>query len=70
MRVEAKTAINHDTQSNGVAVDDHCCGCWHVVLDEDDPLHPYAKCNECGEIRMATFPGISVAPGAGWVRKA
>ncbi len=32
-----------------------CCGCWNIVLDEDAPLEPYARCNECGEIIVATF---------------
>lgn len=59
MKVEVKTMQNHDENLDGTPRDQHCCGCWHICLDEDAPLRPYAQCNECGEIRHAVFPGIS-----------
>jgi len=51
MKIEFKTAIPHDKGE--------CCGCWHFIIDEDAPSRPYARCNECGEMREAVFPGIS-----------
>lgn len=70
MKVEVKTANNHSMNRDGTERDPHCCGCWNICLDEDNPLVPYAQCNECGEIRGAVFPGIdqgnwSDVPGKG-----
>jgi len=53
MIIEFRTAEWH-----GYDREEHCCGCWHVCVDADAPLVPYVKCNECGEIRKAIFPGI------------
>ena len=58
MIVEFKTAIHHANNEDGSERKDHCCGCWHFCLDEDAPQKPYARCNECGEIRIAIFKGI------------
>jgi len=58
MIIEFRTAEWHGYDRNGVVREDHCCGCWHVCVDADAPLVPYVKCNECGEIRKAIFPGI------------
>jgi hypothetical protein len=58
MRFEFPTANNHTMNADGGDRAEHCCGCWHYVVDENDPQRPYAQCNECREIRVATFPGI------------
>ena len=58
MKFEMKTLIHHALNEDGSTRTDHCCGCWNIILDEDDPLGPYAQCNECGEIRKATYPGV------------
>jgi len=60
MRIVLKTWANHSTNADGTERANHCCGCWNINLDEDAALVPYAQCNECGEIRAAVFPGISI----------
>src|SRR6185437_3615415 len=37
---------------------DHCCGCWNVFIDSDDPFASYVICNECGEMRHFTVSGL------------
>lgn len=59
MEIKLKTIIHHDKNANGTQRERFCCGCWNTCLDEDRPLVPYAQCNECGEIRVAIFPGIN-----------
>lgn len=60
MRIEFLTARSHADNADGSPRAPHCCGCWHFVVDQTDPCRPYAQCNECGEIRTATFPGIDL----------
>lgn len=58
MIITVKTGINHDTNPDGSPRDEHCCGCYHISLDEDAPWSPYAVCNECGDVRQFEAPGI------------
>lgn len=58
MDIVIKTPIWHEKNADGSVRQEHCCGCWNFILTEDDPSRPYAKCNECGEIRVARFNGI------------
>ena len=51
MRFELPTAIHHATKPDGTECEDHCCGCWHIILDEGASWPVYARCNECGEHR-------------------
>ena len=60
MKFEMKTLLHHANNEDSTQRDDHCCGCWNIILDEDAPEVPYAQCNECGEIRQANFPGVLV----------
>ena len=57
MKVGIKTTNHHALNADGTERQEHCCGCWDVYLDEDIPV-PYAVCNECREVRLASFPGI------------
>lgn len=59
MKFEMKTMLHHANNADGTERDDHCCGCWNFCVDEDMPTQPYAQCNECGETRTASFPGIT-----------
>lgn len=58
MKFEIKTAMSHLQNADGSYRGEHCCGCWHFIMDEDAPERPYAKCNECGDVRYGIFPGV------------
>jgi hypothetical protein len=51
MQFVAATMIHHATESDGTERKNHCCGCWHIILDEGALWPVYARCNECGEHR-------------------
>lgn len=61
MIIEHKTMWHHDRNADGTAREQHCCGCWHFIIDSDTSEKPYARCNECGDIRVAAFPGIATS---------
>ena len=44
MKRSFETLIAHETPEDPGA----CCGCFNLVIDEDDPARPAFVCNECG----------------------
>jgi hypothetical protein len=48
----------HEINADGSALTDHCCGCWNVFFDPREPFRLTAECNECGDQRIVTVPGI------------
>lgn len=58
MTYTVHTMTNHTTDVSGGVLAAHCCGCWNVVLDEEDPFRPKAICNECKEERTFAIGGI------------
>ena len=57
MKIEFETMSNHgQANPDGSIRQDHCCGCWNVKISDQNPLHPYLVCNECGETRTYLLP--------------
>lgn len=61
MKIEFVSSIWHENNADGDLRTPRCIGCWHFVMDDQDPIRVYAICNECNEIRFAAFPGIENA---------
>ena len=50
MRVDTATEVYSVASLPTTHPHKDCCGCWTVTLDERDPMRPFRRCNECGEI--------------------
>lgn len=58
MIIQVRTMLHHAHNADGTPRTKHCCGCWTVGFDVDEPAKPWMQCNECGETRVAKFDGI------------
>lgn len=57
MIIEFPTWANHGFENaDGSASERHCCGCWSVKINQDEPFKPWIACNECGEVRSFGLP--------------
>ena len=66
-----KTLIPHDDNLDGSPRQEHCPGCWDIVIDDEAVPPIQGVCNECGEnraiISKATGqPVDSLIPPWGW----
>ena len=49
MKATLKSMIHHATTRDGKDAD--CCGCWHLVMDDEAEWPLQVVCNECSEVR-------------------